>query len=144
MNVYIANNQQTAFCGVTVFKQIRELFRKECLSKFIPPVRGWTVEADELQIVSMKVDRPVQKFKGRTLKWKVSGSGEVRTQRLAVTKVMPPLQEERGQEMVWYPGGARLAHLALSPLGCSHDSVIQKMSTLWSRMKLLMAECFSG
>lgn len=92
----------------------------------------------------MKVDRPVQKFKGRMLKWKVSGSGEVRTQRLAHDKSDASTAGGTGAGDGVVSGGARSAHLASSPLGCSHDSVIQKMSTLWSRMKLLMAECFSG
>jgi len=49
MNVEITNNQQTAFHSVTVFKQIRELLKKECIGKFIFPVRGQTIESDKLQ-----------------------------------------------------------------------------------------------
>ena len=43
---------------------------------------GRTVEADELQTVLTKVDRQVSQFKGRMLKGKVGGGGEVRTRRL--------------------------------------------------------------
>ena len=58
-------------------------WKKECISKFILPVRGRTVEADELQTVLMKADRQVGQFKGKSVaKGKVGGGGEVRTQRL--------------------------------------------------------------
>ena len=76
---------------------------------------GRTVEADELQTVLTKVDRQVSQFKGRMLKGKVGGGGEVRTRRLHHDESDNPPRAEQGQVVVRYSAGACSARLASSP-----------------------------
>ena len=83
------------------------------------------VEADKLQTMLTKINRQVSQFKGRMLKGKVGGGGEVRTQRLVHDEGDASTTGTDRRWCMQYPGGARSAYLALSPPGCSHNSVVQ-------------------